>query len=79
MYFVVATIMGLFASKAMPPLLRIDAMNFFNYTTITSFFDSASMLDGTLMFLWKLAVLFGIGLSGFIIGMLRFNKKDLPL
>ena len=79
MYFVVATIMGLFGSPEMPSLIRMNSMNIFNYTTITGLFDSASILADKADFVPKLAVLFAIGLAGFIIGILRFNKKDLPL
>ena len=79
MYFVIATIMGMFGSPEMPNLIRMDSMNIFNYTTITGLFDGASIFADTTDFIPKLAVLFAIGFAGFIIGILRFNKKDLPL
>jgi len=79
MYFVVATIMGLFGSPEMPSLIRMDSMNVFNFTTITGLFDGASIFADTLDFVPKLAVLSAIGLAGFVIGILRFDKKDLPL
>jgi len=79
MYFVVATIMGMFGSPEMPSLIRMDSMNIFNYTTITGLFDGASIFANTTDFIPKLAILSSIGLAGFIIGILRFNKKDLPL
>ena len=79
MYFVVATIMGMFGAPEMPGLIRMDSMNIFNYTTITGLFDGASIFAGTTDFVPQLAVLFLIGLAGFIIGIFRFDKKDLPL
>lgn len=79
MYFLVATILGLFGSPAMPGLIRMDSMNFFNYTTITSLFDNSSVLAGTTAYIWKFAVLALIGLTGYIIGIIKFNRKDLPL
>jgi len=79
MYFMVATIMGMFGSPEMPSLIRMDAMDFFNRTTIVGLFDSASILANTADFIPRLAVLFAIGLAGFAIGTLRFNRKDLPL
>ncbi|MFA5629787.1 MAG: ABC transporter permease subunit, partial [Dehalococcoidales bacterium] len=62
MYFLVATILGLFGSSAMPGLVRMDTMNIFNYTTITHLFDTASILAGTTAFIWKLGVLAAFGL-----------------
>ncbi|MCL2742122.1 MAG: ABC transporter permease [Oscillospiraceae bacterium] len=79
MYFVVATIMGMFGSPEMPGLIRMDAMDAFNYTTITGFFDGSSILAGTADFVPKLAALAAIGLTCFAVGMVRFSRKDLPL
>jgi ABC-2 type transport system permease protein len=79
MYFVVATIMGMFGSPEMPSIVRMDSMNLFNYTTIIGLFDSASIFANTNDFIPQMGVLLAIGLAGFIVGILRFNKKDLPL
>lgn len=79
MFFLVATILGLFGSKVMPSALRIDAMNYFNYVSIITLFDTTSIIDGTLAFLWKWAILLVIGIVTYIIGIHKFNKKDLPL
>lgn len=79
MYFLVATILGLFGSKSFPSMIRIDAMNFFNYTTIISLFDLSSIMSGGLVFLWKFAILLGIGIICFIVGTKKFETKDLPL
>ena len=79
MFFLVTVILGLFGSPVIPSAIRIEAMNYFNYVTIISLFDSISVLNGTLTFLWKLAILAAIGIVCYIISVIRFKRKDLPL
>ncbi len=79
MFFLVATMLGLFGSKVIPSVVRIKALNNFNYVTIISFFDAVSIIEGTNAFIWKFVILLIIGIVGYIIGALRFKKKDLPL
>lgn len=79
MFFLVATILGLFGSKAIPSAIRIEAMNYFNYTTILSLFDTMSITAGTLTFLWKWAILVAIGVVCYAVSVVKFDKKDLPL
>ncbi len=78
-FMLVCTILGLFGSSVVPAAMRIDAMNVFNYVSIITLFDTVSILNGTIDFLWKFAILAGIGIVTFIIGVFRFDKKDLPL
>ncbi len=78
-FMLVCTILGLFGSNVVPSAMRIDAMNFFNFLSIITFFDTVSILSGGLDFLWKFGVLLGIGIVCIIIGIFRFDKKDLPL
>ncbi len=78
-FMLVCTILGLFGSDVVPSAMRIDAMNFFNYLSIISFFDTVSILNSTLSYLWKFGILLAIGVVTFIIGVFRFDKKDLPL
>ena len=78
-FSLVCTILGLFGSAVVPSAMRISAMNFFNYLSIITFFDTVSILGGTLSYLWKFGVLAAIGIVTFIIGVFRFDKKDLPL
>lgn len=78
-FFLVATILGLFGSSAMPSVVRLDSLNFFNYVSIISLFDVTSILNGTVTFIWKLAILLGVGIICYIIGGRKFEKKDLPL
>ena len=79
MFFLVATILGLFGSKAIPSAVRIEAMDYFNYTTILSLFDTMSITAGTLTFLWKWAILIALGVACYVASVIKFNKKDLPL
>ena len=78
-FALVAAMLGLFGSSVMPSVIRLDALNFFNYTTVITFFDVMSVTDGTLSFLWKFAVLLVSGIAGYVAGAYRFVRKDLPL
>lgn len=79
MFFLVASMLGLFGSKIMPSVVRLSSLNFFNYVTIITLFDVNSILNGTTTFIWKWAILVGIGLICYLVGSIRFQKKDLPL
>ena len=78
-FMLVCTILGLFGSDVVPSAMRIEAMNFFNYLSLITFFDTTSILAGALSYLWKFGILAGIGIVTFIIGVFCFDKKDLPL
>lgn len=78
-FSLVATMLGLFGSKEIPSIVRFSSLNYFNYFSIISLFDVPSIVDGTTTYLWKMAILFVIGLVGFGIGETVFKKKDLPL
>ena len=78
-FFLVATMLGLFGSKVLPSVVRLSALNFFNYTSLISLFDVVSILDGTTAFIWKFAILIVVGLICYIAGSIKFQKKDLPL
>ena len=71
--------LGLFGSPVIPKVVRLDSLNYFNYTTIISLFDVVSIMDGNLTFLWKFAILFVVGIIGYVAGSVKFVKKDLPL
>lgn len=79
MFFLVATMLGLFGSPVIPSVVRLTALNNFNYVSIISLFDVVSILDGTTACIWKLVILLAIGLVGYIVGANRFKCKDLPL
>ncbi len=79
MFFLVATMLGLFGSSVIPSVVRISALNYFNYVSLITLFDVVSILNGTTTWIWKLAILVAIGLVGYILGDIKFRKKDLPL
>ena len=78
-FALVAAMLGLFGSPVIPKVVRLDSLNYFNYTTIISLFDVVSIMDGNLTFLWKFAILFVVGIIGYVAGSVKFVKKDLPL
>lgn len=78
-FALVAAMLGLFGSPVIPKVVRLDSLNYFNYTTIISMFDVVSIMDGTTVFVWKFAILAVLGLIGLIAGSVKFTKKDLPL
>lgn len=78
-FTLVAAMLGLFGSPVIPSVVRLDALNYFNYTTIISLFDVISIMDGTTAFIWKFFILLALGAVGYAVGSVRFTKKDLPL
>ena len=78
-FSLVCTILGLFGSSVVPSAMRIEPMNFFNYLSIITLYDTVSIMSGGLDYLWKFGVLLLIGIATFIVGIFRFDKKDLPL
>lgn len=78
-FSLVAAMLGLFGSQVIPQVVRLDALNYFNYTTIISMFDVVSIMDGSVTFIWKFAILAALGIIGIIAGSVKFIKKDLPL
>lgn len=78
-FALVAAMLGLFGSPAIPSVVRLNALNNFNYTTIISLFDVISIIEGTNTFIWKFIILAMLGVLGYIFGNIKFTKKDLPL
>lgn len=78
-FFLVATMLGLFGSPVIPSVVRIGALNYFNYVSLISLFDVVSILNETTAWIWKLAILVVIGILGYVLGNIKFKKKDLPL
>jgi len=79
MFFLVATILGLFGSQVIPSAIRIDAMKYFNYVSLITLFDATSILSGGLTYLWKFGILLVIAVVTYVISIKKFDKKDLPL
>lgn len=78
-FALVAAMLGLFGSPVIPTVVRLDSLNYFNYTTIITMFDVVSIMNGTTAFIWKFAILAVLGIIGIIAGSVKFVKKDLPL
>ena len=78
-FMLVCTILGLFGSDVVPSAMRIDQMNFFNYLSIISLFETTTILSGGLNYLIGFGILAAIGIVTFIVGTFCFDKKDLPL
>lgn len=78
-FALVAAMLGLFGSPVIPSVVRLDALNYFNYATVISLFDVISIIDGTGDFIPKFIILALLGIIGYIGGSVRFTKKDLPL
>lgn len=78
-FFLVATILGLFGTPIIPQIIRMDALNYFNYASLISLFDVISILNGTLAFLWKLSILLCVGIVCYVLSVVIYKKKDLPL
>lgn len=78
-FFLVATILGLFGSPVIPSVVRMNSLGFFNYLSIISLFDVVSIIDGTTAFIWKFAILLAVGIACYAISFVKFDKKDLPL
>ena len=78
-FALVAAMLGLFGTQTIPSVVRLDALNYFNYATVITLFDVVSIIDKTGMFIWKFAILLVLGIVGYVLGSRKFVKKDLPL
>lgn len=77
--FFILSILGLFGTKVIPGTVRIDMMNYFNYFTIISLYDGMSVMEGTSIYWYKLLALLGISIVCYVLGIIKFDRKDLPL
>ena len=75
----VATILGLFASETTPTMMRMSALDPFNYVSLVSLYDISAIVDGNFAFIWKFAILGIVAVICFALGIVVFKKKDLPL
>lgn len=79
-FFFICSILGLFATKAIPGTIRINMMSIFNYMTIDSLFDALAVMNQEYTTYWfKLMFLLIISIVTYVLGGLDFKKKDLPL
>ncbi len=78
-FALVAAMLGLFGSPAIPAVIRLNSLNYFNYVTIISLFDVIKIIEGNNIFILKLIILLILGIIGYVLGSIKFDKKDLPL
>lgn len=78
-FFFVTAVIGLFGNPMMPSIVRIDALNAFNYMTIVSLFDGKAIMDGSPVYWYKLLGLVAIAFASYGLAIWRFDTKDLPL
>lgn len=75
-FFFLCKILGMFGSETMG---GIKEMSYFGYASIFTLFDTSSIIASNNDFIWKFVVLLVIGILTYLIGIIKFNKKDLPL
>lgn len=84
-WFFLASLLGMFGSDNLVQMgMGVEILGVFNNLTLIGLFDIESIATiGTdavnYAFIWKLAILFVIAVSTYVIGAVRFTKKDLPL
>lgn len=80
-----ASLLGMFGTENMVNLgMGVEELGSFNKLTLVGLYDITAI--GTVgsdsvdtAFVWKFAILFGISVICYVIGILRFKKRDLPL
>lgn len=79
-FFFLAKIMGLFGSDNFVNMgFGVQEMGIFNYMTIISLFDTASISALSTDFVWKFAIMIAVAIAMFTTSLYVFDKKDLPL
>lgn len=84
-WFFLASLLGTFGSENLVDMgVGVEALGVFNNLTLVGLFDidaigtiGTGAVDDT--FIWKLAVLAVIAVVCYVVGAIRFKKKDLPL
>ncbi len=79
-FFFLTKIMGLFGSDNFVNMgFGVKEMRVFNFMTIISLFDTASISELSVNFIWKFGIMIGVAAVAFISSIFIFDKKDLPL
>lgn len=84
-WFFLASLLGLFGSEDMINMgVGVEQLEIFNKLTLVGLYDIQALStvggeDVNYSFVWKLCVLGGVAVITYVIGNLRFQKKDLPL
>ena len=71
---ILGSLFGMFGS-----MLHVDALAFFKYVSVYSFFNLESILKGSVAWIILLVVALVITVAAYTAGTWRFCKKDLPL
>lgn len=71
---ILGSLFGMFGS-----MLNVDALAFFKYLSVYSFFDLNSILTGGVAWVILMVVALVIAVAAYAAGTWRFCKKDLPL
>lgn len=71
---ILGSLFGMFGS-----MLNVDALAFFKYISVYSFFNVESILTGTSAGIVLIVVALAISVVAYTVGTWRFCKKDLPL
>lgn len=81
----IASLLGVFGSEELVDMgVGIEQLDIFNQMTLVGLVDISAMEtvgsgDANYEFVWKLGVLAGVAVASYLLGALRFTKKDLPL
>lgn len=71
---ILGSLFGMFGS-----MLNVDALAFFKYVSVYSFFDVESILTGSSVWIILFVIAIVISAAAYTAGTWRFCKKDLPL
>lgn len=74
-FFILMSMMAMFGGLS----ASMSALSNFQYLTIISLCNNASILAGTTTWIWQLFALCGISVATYAVGSITFCKKDLPL
>ena len=81
----IASLLGVFGAEELVEMgVGIEQLDIFNQMTLVGLLDMPAMEtvvsnEVNYDFLWKLGVLAGVSVVSYLLGALRFCKKDLPL
>lgn len=84
-WFLLASLLGMFGSSNMVDIgMGVESLGIFNKLTLIGLYDIHSIATvGTdsvdTAFIWKLGILAAIAVVCYVVGAIRFQKKDLPL
>lgn len=84
-WFFLASLLGMFGAEDMVNMgMGVEELGIFNKLTLVGLYDihalsTVGSAEVDYSFVWKLCVLAGVAIVTYVIGNIRFQKKDLPL